>query len=191
MPKVPKSVSTGALSLMIPAGKRKTNFLISTRTDLKPGQRSDPLPPDVFGVSPLASPLSPYSLSSDPSSRDSSPSRDSSSPCPANTRQPVIIHSSGKKFGFTLRAIRVYACDSDIYTVYHMVWVRTSHIYCVCSYDITSRSLSPRGEPNLYRSVSCPLIERRGRRACTQSRTESRRSHHTRERRSSPRSGPH
>uniref|UniRef100_A0A7N6C0T0 non-specific serine/threonine protein kinase n=1 Tax=Anabas testudineus TaxID=64144 RepID=A0A7N6C0T0_ANATE len=93
--KVPKSVSTGALSLMIPG--------------------------DVFGVSPLPSPLSPYSLSSDPSSRDSSPSRDSSL-CTTNPRQPVVIHSSGKKFGFTLRAIRVYACDGDIYTVYHMVW---------------------------------------------------------------------
>uniref|UniRef100_A0A671WSY2 non-specific serine/threonine protein kinase n=1 Tax=Sparus aurata TaxID=8175 RepID=A0A671WSY2_SPAAU len=93
--KVPKSVSTGALSLMIPG--------------------------DMFGVSPLASPLSPYSLSSDPSSRDSSPSRDSSL-FTANPRQPIIIHSSGKKFGFTLRAIRVYACDGDIYTVYHMVW---------------------------------------------------------------------
>ncbi|KAM6901479.1 microtubule-associated serine/threonine-protein kinase 3 [Lycodopsis pacificus] len=93
--KVPKSVSTGALSLMIPG--------------------------DMFGVSPLASPLSPYSLSSDPSSRDSSPSRDSSL-CNANPRQPVVIHSSGKKFGFTLRAIRVYACDGDVYTVYHMVW---------------------------------------------------------------------
>ncbi|KAM4720398.1 microtubule-associated serine/threonine-protein kinase 1 isoform 3-T3 [Anableps anableps] len=93
--RVPKSVSTGALSLMIPG--------------------------DIFGVSPLASPLSPYSLSSDPSSRDSSPSRDSSL-CTTNPRQPIIIHSSGKKFGFTLRAIRVYACDSDMYTVYHMVW---------------------------------------------------------------------
>ncbi|MED6237031.1 hypothetical protein ATANTOWER_017978, partial [Ataeniobius toweri] len=93
--KVPKSVSTGTLSLMIPS--------------------------DVFGVSPLASPLSPYSLSSDPSSRDSSPSRDSSL-CTTNSRQPIIIHSSGKKFGFTLRAIRVYACDGDMYTVYHMVW---------------------------------------------------------------------
>ncbi|RVE66072.1 hypothetical protein OJAV_G00122900 [Oryzias javanicus] len=91
--KLPKSVSTGTLSLMIPA--------------------------DIFAASPLASPLSPYSLSSDPSSRDSSPSRDSSL---FNPRQPVVIHSSGKKFGFTLRAIRVYACDGDMYTVYHMVW---------------------------------------------------------------------
>ncbi|XP_059402296.1 microtubule-associated serine/threonine-protein kinase 4-like isoform X2 [Carassius carassius] len=93
--KVPKSVSTSALSLMIPG--------------------------DVFVVSPLASPISPYSLSSDPSSRDSSPSRDSSL-SGVICRQPIIIHSSGKKFGFTLRAIRVYACDSDVYTVYHMVW---------------------------------------------------------------------
>nr|XP_055056949.1 microtubule-associated serine/threonine-protein kinase 4 isoform X4 [Misgurnus anguillicaudatus] len=92
--KVPKSVSTSALSLMIPGD---------------------------FGVSPLASPISPYSLSSDPSSRDSSPSRDSSL-SGVSCRQPIIIHSSGKKFGFTLRAIRVYACDSDVYTVYHMVW---------------------------------------------------------------------
>uniref|UniRef100_A0AAY4DLI4 non-specific serine/threonine protein kinase n=1 Tax=Denticeps clupeoides TaxID=299321 RepID=A0AAY4DLI4_9TELE len=93
--KVPKSASTSALSLMIPG--------------------------DVYGVSPLASPMSPYSLSSDQSSRDSSPSRDSSL-CAVSPRQPIIIYSSGKKFGFTLRAIRVYACDSDVYTVYHMVW---------------------------------------------------------------------
>ncbi|XP_034152653.1 microtubule-associated serine/threonine-protein kinase 4 isoform X3 [Esox lucius] len=93
--KVPKSVSASALSLMIPG--------------------------DIFGVSPLASPISPYSLSSDPSSRDSSPSRDSSL-CVTSPKQPIIIHSSGKKFGFTLRAIPVYACDRDVYTVYHMVW---------------------------------------------------------------------
>ncbi|CAB1318678.1 unnamed protein product, partial [Coregonus sp. 'balchen'] len=93
--KVPKSISASALSLMIPG--------------------------DIFGVSPLASPISPYSLSSDPSSRDSSPSRDSSLGV-INPRQPIIIHSSGKKFGFTLRAIPVYACDRDVYTVYHTVW---------------------------------------------------------------------
>lgn len=92
---------------------------------------------DIFGVSPLASPLSPYSLSSDPSSRDSSPSRDSSL-FSANPRQPIIIHSSGKKFGFTLRAIRVYACDGDVYTVYHMVWVRIHltvvQLECLCMF---------------------------------------------------------
>ncbi|NXV23077.1 MAST4 kinase, partial [Cepphus grylle] len=94
--KVTKSLSASALSLMIPG--------------------------DVFGVSPLASPMSPHSLSSDPSSsRDSSPSRDSSIAA-ANPHQPIVIHSSGKKYGFTIRAIRVYVGDSDIYTVHHIVW---------------------------------------------------------------------
>uniref|UniRef100_A0A8C5LWP4 non-specific serine/threonine protein kinase n=1 Tax=Leptobrachium leishanense TaxID=445787 RepID=A0A8C5LWP4_9ANUR len=95
--KVTKSISASALSLMIPG--------------------------DVYSVSPLGSPISPLSLSSDPSSRDSSPSRDSSisssSFCP---RQPIIIQSSGKKFGFTLQAIRVFVGDSDVYTVHHIVW---------------------------------------------------------------------
>ncbi|NXI34719.1 MAST4 kinase, partial [Galbula dea] len=94
--KVTKSLSASALSLMIPG--------------------------DVFGVSPLGSPMSPHSLSSDPSSsRDSSPSRDSSI-ATASPRQPIVIHSSGKKYGFTIRAIRVYVGDSDIYTVDHIVW---------------------------------------------------------------------
>ncbi|KAM6109286.1 microtubule-associated serine/threonine-protein kinase 4 [Phoenicopterus ruber ruber] len=94
--KVTKSLSASALSLMIPG--------------------------DVFGVSPLGSPMSPHSLSSDPSSsRDSSPSRDSSVAA-ASPHQPIVIHSSGKKYGFTIRAIRVYVGDSDIYTVHHIVW---------------------------------------------------------------------
>ncbi|XP_042306872.1 microtubule-associated serine/threonine-protein kinase 4 isoform X6 [Sceloporus undulatus] len=94
--KVTKSLSASALSLMIPG--------------------------DIFGVSPLGSPMSPHSASSDPSSsRDSSPSRDSST-ASASPHQPVIIHTSGKKYGFTIRAIRVYVGDSDIYTVHHIVW---------------------------------------------------------------------
>ncbi|KFQ28267.1 Microtubule-associated serine/threonine-protein kinase 4, partial [Merops nubicus] len=99
--KVTKSLSASALSLMIPG-----DFFL----------------PDVFGVSPLGSPMSPHSLSSEPSSsRDSSPSRDSSM-ASASPHQPIVIHSSGKKFGFTIRAIRVYVGDSDIYTVDHIVW---------------------------------------------------------------------
>lgn len=66
--------------------------------------------------------MSPHSLSSNPSSRDSSPSRDLS-PAVANARPPIVIHRAGKKYGFTLRAIRVYMGDSDVYTVHHMVWV--------------------------------------------------------------------
>uniref|UniRef100_A0A8C0HCC4 non-specific serine/threonine protein kinase n=1 Tax=Chelonoidis abingdonii TaxID=106734 RepID=A0A8C0HCC4_CHEAB len=71
--------------------------------------------------SPLASPMSPHSLSSNPSSRDSSPSRDFS-PAITNPKPPIIIHRAGKKYGFTLRAIRVYMGDTDVYAVHHMVW---------------------------------------------------------------------
>uniref|UniRef100_A0A3B4YSX7 non-specific serine/threonine protein kinase n=1 Tax=Seriola lalandi dorsalis TaxID=1841481 RepID=A0A3B4YSX7_SERLL len=92
--KVPKSASVSALSLII-------------TTDDSPG-----------GLQP--SPISPRSLSSNPSSRDSSPSRDLSL-CSGSLRPPIIIHTSGKKFGFTLQAIRVYMGDSDVYTVHHMV----------------------------------------------------------------------
>uniref|UniRef100_A0A3Q3GCG4 non-specific serine/threonine protein kinase n=1 Tax=Kryptolebias marmoratus TaxID=37003 RepID=A0A3Q3GCG4_KRYMA len=66
-------------------------------------------------------PKSSLSLSSNPSSRDSSPSRDLSISISC-LRPPVVIHSSGRRFGFALRAIRVYMGDSDVYTVHHMVW---------------------------------------------------------------------
>ncbi|XP_062412316.1 microtubule-associated serine/threonine-protein kinase 2 isoform X4 [Sardina pilchardus] len=93
--KVIKSASATTLSLMIPS--------------------------DHHGASPLASPMSPHSLSSNPSSRDSSPSRDLS-PAIGSVKPAIIIHRAGKKYGFTLRAIRVYMGDTDIYTVHHMVW---------------------------------------------------------------------
>ncbi|XP_036376788.1 microtubule-associated serine/threonine-protein kinase 3 isoform X1 [Megalops cyprinoides] len=93
--KVPKSASVSALSLII------------TADDMAGGVQT--------------SPISPHSLSSNPSSRDSSPSRDLSLGI-SSLRPPIIIHSSGKKYGFTLRAIRVYMGDSDVYTVHHMVW---------------------------------------------------------------------
>ncbi|XP_041417383.1 microtubule-associated serine/threonine-protein kinase 2 isoform X2 [Xenopus laevis] len=93
--KVIKSASATALSLMIPS--------------------------DYHTYSHLASPMSPHSLSSNPSSRDSSPSRDFS-PAIHHLKPPIIIHRAGKKYGFTLRAIRVYMGESDVYTVHHMVW---------------------------------------------------------------------
>ncbi|XP_041827949.1 microtubule-associated serine/threonine-protein kinase 1-like isoform X2 [Melanotaenia boesemani] len=94
--KVIKSASATALSVIIPAVEQ-------------------------HGVSPLPSPMSPRSLSSNPSSRDSSPSRDYS-PLVSVLHSPITIHRSGKKYGFTLRAIRVYMGDSDVYSVHHMVW---------------------------------------------------------------------
>ncbi|XP_074541072.1 microtubule-associated serine/threonine-protein kinase 1-like isoform X2 [Halichoeres trimaculatus] len=95
--KVIKSASATALSVIIPSVEQHGGF------------------------SPLASPMSPHSFSSNPSSRDSSPSRDFF-PVVSVLRSPITIHRSGKKYGFTLRAIRVYIGDSDIYSVHHIVW---------------------------------------------------------------------
>uniref|UniRef100_A0A672V4E2 non-specific serine/threonine protein kinase n=1 Tax=Strigops habroptila TaxID=2489341 RepID=A0A672V4E2_STRHB len=111
-----------------PGGSRR----LSSQKDVPDRQRASPgsRVPKSASVSALSliitsgalmSPISPHSLSSNPSSRDSSPSRDSSLAI-ASLRPPIIIHSSGKKYGFTLRAIRVYMGDSDVYTVHHMVW---------------------------------------------------------------------
>uniref|UniRef100_A0A672QL98 non-specific serine/threonine protein kinase n=1 Tax=Sinocyclocheilus grahami TaxID=75366 RepID=A0A672QL98_SINGR len=93
--KVPKSASVSGLSLIV------------TADDI----------PGGFQTSPMSS----HSLSSNPSSRDSSPNRDLSLSV-SSLRPPVVIHSSGRKYGFALRAIRVYMGDTDVYTVHHMVW---------------------------------------------------------------------
>uniref|UniRef100_A0A673MZN0 non-specific serine/threonine protein kinase n=1 Tax=Sinocyclocheilus rhinocerous TaxID=307959 RepID=A0A673MZN0_9TELE len=71
-------------------------------------------------VSLQARSISPRSFSSNPSSRDSSPNRDLSLSI-SRLRPPIIIHSSGKKYGFTLQTIRVYMGNSDIFTIHHMV----------------------------------------------------------------------
>ncbi|XP_007240235.2 microtubule-associated serine/threonine-protein kinase 3 isoform X5 [Astyanax mexicanus] len=95
--KVPKSASISTLSLII--------------TPDYPEDSSGGLQP---------SPISPHSISSNPSSRDSSPNRDLSLSISC-LRPPIFIHSSGKKYGFTLQTIRVYMGNSDIYTIHHMV----------------------------------------------------------------------
>nr|XP_055058177.1 microtubule-associated serine/threonine-protein kinase 3 isoform X2 [Misgurnus anguillicaudatus] len=93
--KVPKSASVSGLSLIVSA---------------------DDIPSAI-----QTSPMSSHSLSSNPSSRDSSPNRDLSLSV-SSLRPPVVIHSSGRKYGFALRAIRVYLGDTDVYSVHHMVW---------------------------------------------------------------------
>uniref|UniRef100_A0AAR2KQW7 non-specific serine/threonine protein kinase n=1 Tax=Pygocentrus nattereri TaxID=42514 RepID=A0AAR2KQW7_PYGNA len=95
--KVPKSASISTLSLIITPGEK---------------------PHILGGLQP--SPISPHSISSNPSSRDSSPNRDLSLSISC-LRPPIFIHSSGKKYGFTLQTIRVYMGNSDIYTIHHMV----------------------------------------------------------------------
>ncbi|XP_051553121.1 microtubule-associated serine/threonine-protein kinase 3-like isoform X2 [Myxocyprinus asiaticus] len=93
--KVSKSASVSGLSLIV------------TADDI----------PGGFQTNPMSS----HSLSSNPSSRDSSPNRDLSLSV-SSLRPPVVIHSSGRKYGFAIRAIRVYMGDTDVYTVHHMVW---------------------------------------------------------------------
>ncbi|CAB1324550.1 unnamed protein product [Coregonus sp. 'balchen'] len=83
-------------------------------------QTPDRPTPDRQRLGGKPSPISSRSLSSNHSSRDSSPSRDLSLSL-RSLRPPIVIHSSGKKYGFTMQAIRVYMGDSDVYTVHHMV----------------------------------------------------------------------
>lgn len=122
--KVIKSASATALSVIIPAGG-------GSAQQVRVGSCNQTLTPlllssvEQHAASPLASPMSPRSLSSNPSSRDSSPSRDCS-PTVTVLHSPITILRSGKKYGFTLRAIRVYMGDSDVYSVHHMVWVGTT-----------------------------------------------------------------
>lgn len=130
--KVIKSASATALSVIIPSGKKgkeRDNETFNNTTDTSYlfllFTVSLLLVEQHGGFSPLASPMSPHSFSSNPSSRDSSPSRDFF-PAVSVLRSPITIHRSGKKYGFTLRAIRVYIGDSDIYSVHHIVWVRNS-----------------------------------------------------------------
>ncbi|XP_058535948.1 microtubule-associated serine/threonine-protein kinase 4 isoform X5 [Ochotona princeps] len=131
--KVTKSLSASALSLMIPG--------------------------DMFAVSPLGSPMSPHSLSSDPSSsRDSSPSRDSSG-ASASPHQPIVIHSSGKNYGFTMRAIRVYVGDSDVYTVHHIIWnVEEGSLACQAGLKAGDLITHINGEP-VHGLVHTEVIE--------------------------------
>ncbi|XP_035276240.1 microtubule-associated serine/threonine-protein kinase 3-like isoform X4 [Anguilla anguilla] len=77
--------------------------------------------PDVEGGA-QAGHASSRSFPSNPSSRETSPVRDPALSA-SRPRPPVLIHRSGRKYGFALRAIRVYMGDSDVYTVQHVVWV--------------------------------------------------------------------
>uniref|UniRef100_K7G0A5 non-specific serine/threonine protein kinase n=1 Tax=Pelodiscus sinensis TaxID=13735 RepID=K7G0A5_PELSI len=126
---IPAGTPAPGLSVMIPAGTPAPTLSIiipaSTPTLIPLSQGwatcSGRMVLGSRGGSPLASPMSPRSLSSNPSSRDSSPSRDYS-PAVTALRSPITIQRSGKKYGFTLRAIRVYMGDSDVYSVHHIVW---------------------------------------------------------------------
>ena len=78
-----------------------------------PGDATD----SSFIVSPQQATASPGGGSSSASSRDSSPSRDLCN----SLKPPIIIKKGPRGFGFTMRAIRVYFGDSNVYTVQHLV----------------------------------------------------------------------
>merc|ERR1719229_1725588 len=63
---------------------------------------------------------SPGGGSSTASSRDASPCRDLS-PLINSLNAPIIVRRGPRGFGFTIRAIRVYFGDTDVYTVHHLV----------------------------------------------------------------------
>ncbi|GFR17990.1 hypothetical protein TNCT_482852 [Trichonephila clavata] len=73
------------------------------------------IPTDEFGPPPIGSPGG-----SSTSSRDASPSRELG-PLVAQLKPPIIIRKGARGYGFTVRAIRVYYGDSDVYTVHHLI----------------------------------------------------------------------
>ena len=73
---------------------------------------------DEFVAKPLLSPGG-----SSTSSRDGSPSRDVS-PLARCLNPPIVVRKGARGFGFTLKTIRVYQGESDVYSLQHVVVVR-------------------------------------------------------------------
>ena len=81
------------------------------------------IPPEGEGsymVTPTVPAVQSPGGSSTASSRDTSPCRDL---CPMvnSLKPPIIIRKGPRGLGFTIRAIRVYFGDSNVYTVQHLV----------------------------------------------------------------------
>ena len=96
-PQMVKSSSATGLSLMIPADSAAAAAMAAAQSIQSPGGGS-----------------------STASSRDASPCRDLS-PLINSLNAPIIVRRGPRGFGFTIRAIRVYFGDTDIYTVHHLV----------------------------------------------------------------------
>lgn len=92
---VVKSASAVGLSLQIPTDE-VPSFMVSTQAVQSPGG------------------------SSTASSRDTSPCRELS-PLINSLKPPIILRKGPQGLGFTLRAIRVYFGDTNVYTVQHIV----------------------------------------------------------------------
>ena len=133
-----KSASAHGLSLIIPSAEELSNLINSNLQLSTPGTSSSSGSNAAVGGSllPMSHPLrriaSPGHSST--SSRDGSPNRSGShvasvlpstpsDSCltPSQLKPPIIIRRGPRGFGFTLRAIRVYFGDTDVYTLHHLV----------------------------------------------------------------------
>lgn len=103
-----KSASASGLSLIIPSDDLSAAAIGACAADFSSGS-------SLHMGSVLGSPGG-----SSTSSRDTSPSRELS-PLVSQLKPPIIIQRGARGFGFTIRAIRVYYGDSDVYTVQHLV----------------------------------------------------------------------
>lgn len=97
-----KSASTSGLSLIIPNGDDGNTGSGGTVNNLNP---------QCITGSPGTSSTN---------SRDTSPNREMSQ-LTAQLKPPIILRRGPRGFGFTLKAIRVYYGDSDVYTIHHLV----------------------------------------------------------------------
>ena len=125
-----KSASAHGLSLIIPSAEELSNIMAnSLHVSSTPGTSSSSgSSAQPIQVNPLKKLTSPGHSSGTPS-RDASPNGSPAAvpltptdlTTPSQLKPPIIIRRGPRGFGFTLRAIRVYFGDTDVYTLHHLV----------------------------------------------------------------------
>lgn len=125
-----KSASVTGLSLIIPSAEERAEMSAASNSGHN-SQISCGTTTATLGFGPHGINTGPikgraHSMSSpghsSTSSRDTSPNRDNISGClTSQLKPPIIIRRGPRGFGFTLKAIRVYFGDTDVYTLHHLV----------------------------------------------------------------------
>lgn len=116
-----KSASVAGLSLIIPPPEEVSSMNLSVGGKAGgggSGSSGGASSSKVIGTG-ARSITSPGNSSA--SSRDTSPNRDIANCLTSQLKPPIIIRRGPRGFGFTLRAIRVYFGDTDVYTLHHLV----------------------------------------------------------------------
>lgn len=126
-----KSASVTGLSLIIPSAEERAEMSAAANagpnSQTSSGSTTATLGFGHHGINVgQASKGRAHSMSSpghsSTSSRDTSPNRDNLSGClTSQLKPPIIIRRGPRGFGFTLKAIRVYFGDTDVYTLHHLV----------------------------------------------------------------------